>query len=186
MSRFVFVVLWVGITVPSSRADDQAEGVAFFEQRIRPVLVEHCYECHSAKAKSVKAGLRLDTRALSLKGGDSGAAVVPKDVEKGWLIRALRQEDFEMPSGRLPDEVIRDFERWVRIGAPDPREDASSVASEFNLQERVEEHWCWRPVKRPNIPADTPQPIDYFIGRELTRNDLSAAPVATSSALASR
>ena len=161
------------------RADDDVAEEAFFEQRIRPVLVKHCYKCHSGEAKSVKGGLRLDTRALSREGGDSGAAIVPGDVEKSLLVRALRQEDFEMPpSGRLANDVIQDFERWIKMGAVDPRDSAATVAPTFDLRQRATEHWSWKPIARPEIPTDTPRPIDHFIGHRLDREELEPAAEA--------
>src|SRR3954468_19149959 len=115
---FVWLVSLGQMTVISAEPD----GMAFFEKKIRPVLVQHCYECHSAKAKSVKGNLLLDSRDATLKGGDSGPAVVPGKVDESLLIQAVRQETFEMPpKGKLPDQVIADLEEWVRIGAPDPR-----------------------------------------------------------------
>jgi mono/diheme cytochrome c family protein len=93
-------------TTPSDAASE------FFEAKIRPVLITHCYECHSADAKSVKGGLRLDLRESSRRGGESGAAVVPGDATESLLLSALKHESFQMPPERkLPDEVIDDFAR---------------------------------------------------------------------------
>ena len=101
---------------------DPAE-VAFFEKKIRPVLVEHCYRCHSVQAKMPKAGLHLDSRAGIRRGGESGPAIVPGKIDESLLIQALRHEELEMPPDRkLPDRVIADFVAWVRNGAPDPRD----------------------------------------------------------------
>ena len=87
----------------------------FFEKKIRPVLVQHCYKCHSADAKSVKGGLLLDTQAGMLAGGDSGAAVVRGNVDESILLHALHYEDFEMPpKGKLPDKVIADRPQRAR------------------------------------------------------------------------
>jgi cytochrome c553/mono/diheme cytochrome c family protein len=143
-----------------------AAGVEFFEQKIRPVLVQHCYECHSATAKSLKGGLLLDTRAASRKGGDSGPAVIPKDVNQSLLISALQHDGFEMPpKGRLPDAVIADFVKWVEMGAPDPR-DGEITASSIDF-EKAAKHWAFQPITEPALPtvkhADWPaSPIDYF------------------------
>ena len=100
-----------------------AADVDFFEKKIRPVLVRHCYECHSTESREVQGGLLLDNRASSQKGGDSGAAVVPGNVDDSLLIQSIRYETFEMPpNGKLPKSVIADFETWVKMGAADPRE----------------------------------------------------------------
>ena len=122
--RFAAVAA-LGCSAAAVRAAE--DGLAFFESKVRPVLVEHCQECHSAGAKKVKGGLLLDTREGWKRGGDSGQpAVVPGNPEESPLIRAVRhvEEDFAMPprKPRLPDAVIADLVAWVRMGAPDPRE----------------------------------------------------------------
>src|SRR6188768_4583566 len=90
------------------RAEDAAEQ-EFFEKRIRPILAEHCLECHSAKTNPLKGGLRLDSRAGLLAGGDSGAAVMAGDAEKSRLIVAVGYESEEIqmpPAGKLAPEKI--------------------------------------------------------------------------------
>ena len=112
-----------------SAVEVDREGLAFFEQKIRPVLIESCYECHSA-TKKVKAGLHLDYAAGLLKGGEAGPAIVPGDPEKSLLIKAIRyhEEDLEMPpKKRLPDAVVEDFVTWIKRGAPDPRTEAPNI-----------------------------------------------------------
>ena len=100
-------------------ADEKSD---FFENRIRPVLVKHCYQCHSTKAKAVKGNLLLDSRAGVLKGGDSGPAIVPGEPAESNLLNALRYDGFEMPpDGKLPDAIISDFEKWISDRALDPR-----------------------------------------------------------------
>lgn len=106
--------------------DDDPEGAAFFEEKIRPVLIERCYSCHSAQAKPPKAGLRVDTRAGFRKGGDSGRAIESGRPDDSLLIRVLEHssEIAQMPpDGRLPDAVLADFREWIERGAPDPRPD---------------------------------------------------------------
>src|SRR5436309_12698998 len=100
----------------------------FFEKKIRPVLAEHCYKCHSASAEKLKGELLLDTREGMLRGGESGKpAVVPADAERSRLVEAIRylNEDLQMPpkksGGKLSGEQIADFVSWVNMGAPDPR-----------------------------------------------------------------
>ena len=104
-----------------------ADGIAFFEQKVRPVLVQHCYSCHSAEAKKLKGNLFLDSKAGWEKGGDSGEpAILPGNPEGSLLIRTVKhlEEDMEMPpkKPKLPDSVIADLVTWVKMGAPDPRE----------------------------------------------------------------
>ena len=98
------------------------EELDFFEKRIRPVLAERCYSCHSAKAKIVQANLKLDTAAGVRAGGDSGPVVAAGKPADSLLIQAIRWESVEMPpDGKLPDAVVADFARWLEMGAPDPR-----------------------------------------------------------------
>jgi hypothetical protein len=107
---------------PVLHAADDADGVRFFEAKIRPVLVAECYACHSDSAKALKGGLRLDTREGLRAGGDSGPVVTPGKPDESPMLDALRHDGLAMPPrAKLPDAVVADFERWIRIGAPDPR-----------------------------------------------------------------
>ncbi len=129
----VFVLLAVWVCVRAAEAPTTApakEGIEFFETRIQPVLVSKCYDCHSAGAKKLKAELRLDTHAGMLKGGESGdPAVVPGEPEKSALVAAIHynndDSDRNMPpekkGGKLPEATIKDFENWIKMGAPDSR-----------------------------------------------------------------
>lgn len=141
-----------------SHADDA--GIAFFESAIRPVLVQHCYECHSADAQSrgeLQAGLRLDSRQGLLAGGDTGPAVLPGDPENSLLLAAMRRETDHMPpAGRLPDAVIDKFAQWIARGAPDPRDDAAAVPpprrAAFQISPEDRDHWAFLPVQNPTPP----------------------------------
>lgn len=163
-----------------------AEDTAFFETKIRPVLVEKCYSCHSAEAEKVKGGLLLDTREGIRRGGDTGPAVVPSEIKKSLLITALRYEDdLEMPpKEKLPPEVIADFERWIGSGAHDPREgSAGPVAGTINLEEG-RKHWSFQPITSPPVPTvkDTSWPrtdIDRFILAALEAKGLKPVSDAT-------
>lgn len=113
------------LSLPAS-ADDKAEE-KFFREKIGPVLEKNCYKCHSAKADEVQGNLLLDTREGIRKGGDNGPAIVPGDVEKSFLMRTIKflEDDYQMPpSGKLTDEIIADFVKWIEMGAPDPRDGA--------------------------------------------------------------
>lgn len=143
------------------QAGHTPEQMAFFESKIRPVLVEHCYECHSQESEKVKGGLLLDTREASLRGGDTGAAVVPGDLEKSLLISAISYADdsLEMPPKyKLDDAVIADFRMWIEMGAPDPRESAISgkVTSVIDMK-AGRDFWAYRKPQQtqvPEFPAD--------------------------------
>lgn len=128
--------LLLGVALATARASESPtpEQVRFFETRIRPVLAERCYECHSANARKLKGNLMLDSRAGVLRGGEDGPAVVPGDLDKSLLMHAIRYHDADraMPpkakGGKLADAVIADFEQWIRMGAPDPRGAAPTSA----------------------------------------------------------
>ncbi|SVD53396.1 uncharacterized protein METZ01_LOCUS406250, partial [marine metagenome] len=134
-------------------AEPSAEGLAFFEKKIRPVLVEKCYKCHSANSEKLRGELRLDTRVGIRKGGESGHAVVPKDLEESLLIEAIRygDEDTAMPpKEKLPATVVADFEKWIMMGAPDPRE--NNAAIEKPNWEKSRDHWSFKEPKQPGVP----------------------------------
>ena len=166
-----------------------ASKLEFFEKKIRPLLAERCYECHSTEAKKVKGGLRLDTREDLLKGGDTGPALVPGDPDKSRLIEAVRylNQDLQMPpKSPLKPEQVRDLEKWVQMGAPDPREKtAGKVAGKriINLEEG-RNFWAFRPIANPPVPGvqnskfKIQSPVDNFIFAKLEEKKLKPAPAA--------
>lgn len=157
--------------------------IEFFENKIRPVLSEHCYKCHSSDAKSVKGGLLLDTREGTRKGGDSGPAVVPGNVDESLLIAALTFESFEMPpTGKLSDSVINDFRKWIESGAADPR-DGKVTSSSIDFEE-ARRFWSFQPVHRPGRPSVknkswVKSELDYFTLAQLEQRGLTPAGPAT-------
>ncbi len=177
----ITVVLFVNTTLCAADSATLAQ-LDFFEQRIRPVLIEHCYRCHSGEGKGVKGGLRLDTRALLRQGGDSGPAIVPGDPTASLLIQALKHDGLEMPPERkLSPQVIADFERWVRDGAADPRVGTASTPTAAAASPAA--HWAFQPLGSPAIPKvqDTAWPrtsIDYFILAQLEQHALRPAAAA--------
>ncbi len=164
------------------------EGMEYFEKKIRPVLVEHCYQCHSAeadKAKNLKAGLRLDTRQGILKGGRSGPALVPGKAKGSLLIAAIRHEDLRMPpKGKLSDAVIADFEAWVVMGAPDPR-DGKLIPLVAQIDwDKARQAWVFqKPVthKAPKVKGGNwpRQEMDSFVLAELEKRGLTPVRAAT-------
>jgi hypothetical protein len=154
--------------------------LAFFENRIRPVLVEHCYECHSEKAKKLKGGLRLDLRDTLRRGGDTGPAIVPGKPDESLLIEAVRYDSLEMPpKGKLPERVIADLETWIRKGAADPRV-GKAAPSQVKATDDDRNRWAFQPVKAHPRPAirDASWPLadlDFFILRRLERDGLTPA-----------
>ena len=165
------------------------EQIAFFESKIRPVLSEHCYECHSSQAKKLKAGLYLDHRDRAMKGGESGAAFVPGNPDASLLLRALRfqEESLEMPpKGKLPGRVIADFEKWIQLGAPWPTDNDTAIAETqtgYDWEKFRREHWSFKPVVKPPPPAtpesDWPQnEIDRFVLAKLDAANIRPLPQA--------
>lgn len=167
-------------------ADPDPQQLDFFEKRIRPALVEHCQECHGGE-KKIKGGLRLDNAEGWKKGGDSGAVIDLDKPEESLLLEALRSEgELKMPpKGRLPQAVINDFERWVKMGAPLPRSFTAAVAqpkAEIDI-EKGRQFWAYRPPVNPQIPAvrDAEWPrttIDRFLLARLETDGLRPAPLA--------
>jgi len=157
MTRFcipcaVALVLCVAAASPCSAADD-AGGVEFFEKKVRPVLVENCYSCHSVQAGKKKSRLALDSKEDVLKGGARGPAIVPGQPDKSRLLAAIRHDgDLKMPpEKKLPDAVINDIRHWIEIGAPDPRLHAEAVRGIDWKAAR--QFWSFRPVSKPALPT---------------------------------
>ncbi len=142
-------------------APTHAEDTAFFESKIRPILVEHCYECHST-GKKQKGNLLLDTKAGALKGGDTSPAVVPGDPAKSLLIQAVKwtTEELRMPpKSKLSDAQIADLEAWIKMGAPDPRTGDKVLTKIEQHLENAKTHWSFQPIVDPK-----PATLDALIG----------------------
>ncbi|MFK5923821.1 MAG: DUF1553 domain-containing protein [Verrucomicrobiota bacterium] len=166
-----------------------ADQLEFFESRIRPILAQECYECHRSGGK-VKGGLVLDHREALLKGGDSGKAMIAGDAAASLLLQTIRhqQEDLKMPKAgaKLDENIIADFEKWINMGAPDPR-DRAPTDEEFAAQtdwdairERRQLWWSFQPVKKPSLPevknsSWSQHPVDQFILSALESKGLKPA-----------
>ncbi len=168
-----------------------AEQLSFFESKIRPVLVKECYGCHSNQSGNAKGGLRLDTKQLTRIGGSSGPAIVPGALQDSLLFNAITHEDFAMPPKRkLPQSVIDDFQTWIEMGAPDPREtklaEIKTTISEEDIQRAKNSFWAYkRPVKSsPPVVEQEPwvrTDVDRFILGELEKSGLNPADDASPS-----
>ena len=164
---------------------------AFFENKIRPILSERCYKCHSLEKRKSKGGLTLDTRAGVLKGGEDGPAIKEGDPIDSPLIKAVRYEnkDLQMPpstdgGGKLKDAEIAALTAWVKMGAPDPRKDVPRTDKMSGLTEKAHQHWAYQPVKNPTIPlvknpAWCRTPVDAFILAKLEENGMKPMPDTT-------
>jgi hypothetical protein len=170
--------------------DFSAEGSEFFEKKIRPVLVEQCYMCHSSETEEPQAGLLLDSRQGLLRGGSRGPAIDREEPDRSLLLRALlyNEKDLKMPPmGKLSAEEIADFRTWLRMGAPDPRDEPSHALvpahkPEYNFEEG-RRFWSYQPVKSYTPPeVRDPQwarnPVDQFILAKLEAKGLRPAPPA--------
>ena len=166
------VVLAIPLLTPGqARALDEAAAIELFEKKIRPVLVERCYKCHSGGAKKLKGKLRLDNREGLLKGGESGAAITPGKPAESLALSALRYEELKMPpGGKLPDAVANDFETWIRLGAPVPASfgsPAALAAEETPIDWKAEAgFWSFRPL--------TDYPVEKVPGRIPARNRIDS------------
>ena len=160
---------------------DSQESLAFFESKIRPVLVEQCYSCHSEKAATdgkLKGGLYLDSKDGMLRGGDTGPALGSEHSEESLILKALRYEEYEMPpSGKLSANIIEDFERWVAQGAVDPRRAAEPIKPKGMDLESGRKFWSLQPLDSIR-PASGAHPVDAFIRAAQEAKDLTPSEIA--------
>jgi len=159
---------------PAISPDD----MQFFEAKIRPVLADNCYKCHSRDADKIKGGLMLDTREGMLHGGDTGPAITPGKPEDSLIVDAVsyKDADLQMPpkGAKLPDNVIADITEWIRRGAPDPRSLVAKGSSE-SYGGVGRQHWSFLPVQNQTPPAVSDPawcktPVDNFIMARLDEN----------------
>ncbi|MBR9803530.1 DUF1549 domain-containing protein, partial [bacterium] len=186
ISQVGCLLLWFSLS-GLVEADD-AQRLEYFEKQVRPLLAEHCYQCHSASGEEIKGGLRVDHLSSMLAGGDSGPALVPGQADTSLLMEAVRYESYEMPpKGKLAPGQLKVLETWINDGAFWPEEEVSQAGAgqdDFNLEERKQSHWIWQPITDPAEPATkdsnwAQQPLDHFILDRLEQNNLKPAAAAT-------
>ena len=185
-----------GVARSADPPKDDTQAVAFFEARIRPVLVEHCYRCHSAKAGKSEGGLVLDSRAGVRAGGDSGPAVVPGDPAKSLLLTAISHTDadLKMPpkKDRLPAAMLTDVTAWIKAGAADPRDEATAKTAGPPVDlDAGRRFWAFRKPVAPTPPAVkdsawAKRDIDRFVLAELDAAGLTPSPDADPATLLRR
>ncbi|QDT08499.1 PSD1 and planctomycete cytochrome C domain-containing protein [Planctomycetes bacterium K23_9] len=184
MNRFLTsLAIFLAVSATVSADPLTAEQSKFFETKIRPVLIKECYGCHSSKAGNARGGLQLDNQRSTHVGGDSGAAIVPGDLEQSLLFNAITHEDFVMPPKRkLSDSVIDDFRKWILMGAPDPRvteiAEIQSTITDDDIAKSKSTFWAYQNPVLPTVPgvnsADwTRTPIDHFLLSELEKAEVS-------------
>jgi hypothetical protein len=164
------------------------EQLAFFEKSIRPVLVKECYSCHAATAEKIRGGLTLDTREGIREGGDTGPAVIPGDVKQSLLLKVIRHTHDRIkmpPKKKLGDDVVANFEKWIAMGAPDPRGAVAKVAKYGIDIAKGRQFWSFQPLQKTPAPAvmNTAWPrgdIDRFLLAALEAKGLK--PVADADA----
>lgn len=185
---FALTIVPLPISVAWSADSTETEaGVEFFESKVRPILANHCYECHSAG--KARGGLELDSRDGVRKGGDSGNVIVEREPDKSLLIEAVRYQNSNLqmpPKNRLPQTDVDALEKWVSLGAPDPRKQAAGSTAPAPTGMSIEEgrqFWSFRSVSNPPIPdvqnkSWVNNAIDAFILAKLEARGLKPAPRA--------
>ncbi|MFM7057743.1 MAG: PSD1 and planctomycete cytochrome C domain-containing protein [Planctomycetota bacterium] len=206
MSRFRWcliplsaVAIGICCSLAGVRADEDvqpatAEGIQFFESRIRPVLIEHCAKCHSTEGgQGVRGGLSISSREALRIGGESGPAVVPGDLSQSLLWDAINHNGLRMPpSGKLPAETIRDFRRWIEMGAPDPRVPTEAVVQSRVTPEAIAEgrsFWAFKSPQMPSIPQGSAwslSAVDRLIESQFAAHQLTPAADAAPAVLLRR
>jgi hypothetical protein len=177
---------WLILAVTGTVAAQDA-GIEFFETKIRPVLVEHCYKCHSHQSKKQRGKLYLDSRDALRKGGETGPAIVLGRPGASLMLKAMQHAagDLKMPpapSAKLPDAVIADIEKWIAMGAPDPRLEIGKKGAEIDFA-AASRHWAYQPLRAPVLPAVNNTawigtPVDRFILSRLEGQGLTPSPPA--------
>ncbi len=155
--RIGLVIFLSACPLLAANPEPTPKQLAFFESKVRPILVNNCYQCHSEDAQQVKGGLYLDTREGVMQGGESGPAVVPGNPGASLLLKAVKHLDkkLRMPQKqpKLPVQKIAILENWIKMGAPDPRkrELPSLITRDIDI-EKGREFWAFQPVRKTAIP----------------------------------
>lgn len=187
------VALLKGISVAAA-TEPSPDQLAFFEGKVRPLLIKHCYECHSTETKKLKGGLLLDSKEGWMAGGDSGEAIEPGNPNESRLIESVRYKNSHLqmpPKYQLSEAEISVLERWVQMGAPDPRTGTKVAKAPGIDWEKGKKHWAFQPVARPAIPVVknnswTHGDLDHFVLSKIEAAGLRPAPDADRFALIRR
>jgi hypothetical protein len=185
------------ISVPAlaQTGDPTPEQAKFFTDKVLPVLAENCFRCHSAEGGKDKGGLTLDTRDAMLKGGETGPALIPGDIEKSLITKSISYKDADLqmpPKEALAKEQVETLNEWVKMGAPWPKGLGSISSKLSGITDKARQHWAYQPVKKPAVPTDIKNqqwvktPVDAFILKKLQDNGLTQSPNATPETLIRR
>ena len=184
-------LLLSGVLAASEPTAEQSE---FFEARIRPALADHCFRCHSEDAEKLKGGLRLDSLAGLIRGGDLGPSLSIENPESSLFLEAVRwkSRDLQMPpKAPVPAAVLADFEKWILMGAPwpgssKPSGDLKSQEGEYDF-DAARKHWAFQVVGKPELPSEAKgREIDWFVQRKLAEHKLKPSPEASKHTLIRR
>jgi mono/diheme cytochrome c family protein len=196
--RSVFMIPFVVslfASLAAVAAEPSAEELEFFETKVRPLLADHCFQCHSEQSKPLKAGLRLDSRAAAMQGGESGIAILPGKPDESRLIQAVRWQTFEMPpDGKLREDQVALLAKWVEMGAPWPEtieSNAPVAVKTYDWHQLQRQHWAWQPIQSPRAPSvqDTKWPkneVDQFVLARLEESGVVPNPQSESRVLLRR
>ena len=174
-SRWKLAIILTASSILTQRAaadPPTPQQVEFFEKSVRPILANHCFECHGSKKQ--KSGLRLDSRSALMSGGHTGKGMIPGKPQESLIVQAITyREELRMPpKAKLSDEQIAVITTWVKQGAPWP-ETAVPIRpvekeSGFSISDKDRAFWAFQPVKAPRLPAVADgnwakSPIDQFV-----------------------
>ena len=191
--KLALILMVSALIVPSViAADKNIAGDKFFEEKVRPLLAEHCFSCHGPDKQ--KGGLKLDSKAAMIKGGDIGTAIIPGDPAASLMIKALGYEgDLKMPpKGKLNAKQIADLSAWIKMGAPWPTTVAVEVKdTKSGSTVSGKDHWAFQPLRNPAPPEVKNKnwvrnPIDQFVLNKLEAKGLKPARPADKRTLVRR
>lgn len=169
--------LLTGLPLVSICADELSPGdLDFFEKKVRPILVERCYECHSDESGKTKGNLAVDSKSALMQGGDNGPGLIAGNPDKSLIIEAVRYKNRDMqmpPKSALPAAEIKVLEEWVKRGAPDPRTQVVAQGPRKIDVEKGRQHWAFTAVKNVAVPKNSqPHPVDAFITAKLGEKNM--------------
>ncbi len=182
--RPIIICCVISVPVIAQEVDATPEQTKFFNDKVMPVLAENCFRCHSVEGGKDKGGLTLDTRDAMLKGGETGPSLVPGDVEKSLLMKAVSYKDADLkmpPKEQLEPGQIATLSEWVKMGAPWPKGQGSVKSKLSGLTDKARHHWAYQPVKKPAVPTElkNPQwvktPVDAFILKKIQDNGMTGS-----------